>query len=126
MQKTTYSDPAVEKIDNEVKELLEKQSMGYKLVAYVGRKSYIAKRVLGCGTEIWFTPRGRQWRRADRIEVVRPSVPQAEHTRESEDERPRNFRRTIRRPEGMDKMINGNTTTEEWLEDWDYYASQYE
>ncbi len=125
MQKQSFSSPSVEAVVREVEELLEKQSLGYKLVAYVGRKSYIAKRIMGCEDEIWFTPRGRQWRRADRIEAVRPAVPQSDHTWE-EDERPRNFRQTIRRPEGMDSWINENTTTAEWLEDWDYYASQYE
>ena len=126
MQHTEYSSPEVAKIDQEVKELLEKQEMGYKLVAYVGRKSYIAKRVLGCGEEIWFTPRGRQWRRADRIEAVRPSVSQSEHTWEEEDSRPRNFRRSIRRPDWMDSMVDENTSSEDWLEDWDYYSSLYE
>ena len=127
MQKTTYSDPVVEKIETEVKELLEKQSMGYILLAYVGKHSYRAKRIMGCGDSIWFTPRGRQWRKSDRIEAVRPSIPASEHTwTQDEEARPVNFRRSIRRPDWMDSMVDENTTANDWLEDWDYYASQYE
>ena len=123
--KQEFSDPAVEKIDREVRDLMDKQSLGYKLIAYVGKKSFLAKRIMGCGDAIWFTPRGRQWRKADRIEAVRPSVHQSEHTWE-EDSRPRNFRQSIRHLDWMEDMINENTSTNEWLRDWDIYASQDE
>lgn len=126
MQKIEFSSPAVEAVYNEVKELLEKQSMGYKLVAKVGKKPYFCKRIMGCGEEIWFTPKGNQWRKADIVMAVRPTVPHAENVWEQGEERPRNFRRSIRRPDWMSRRVDENTLTEDWLSDWDVYTSQYD